>query len=217
MVSPSDVPCSGQTLSGPVIAIEIDSFTRMKLMIRGSECLQHMLGLARKYSNTGDRDRCMILRSNALFTITGLLELYRSVFEESAISTVEELLESRHKLEELLALLVSTSRQTLKEDGQRIENFITHDHDRDQGPYDSQTIVCLVSTGGFAATFLPLPQQKIGAVDERVVEQFLGFPARKAIEINFNLASKYLWDKVMDASVRATKSPTDHFLQAVLE
>ena len=108
----------------PAGFMQTGSSVRTKLITQGSECLQHMLGLARKYSNIGDRDRCMILRSNALFTITGLLELYRSVFEEGVVSTAEELLESRQKLEELLGLLVNTSQQTLEEDGQRIENFI---------------------------------------------------------------------------------------------
>jgi hypothetical protein len=83
-----------------------------------------MLGLAKKYSVIGDRDRCMILRSNALLTITGLLELYRSVLVEGVVATSEELLESRQKCGELLVLLANTSRQTLEEDGQRIKNFI---------------------------------------------------------------------------------------------
>ena len=83
-----------------------------------------MLGLARKYSDIGDRDRCMILRSNAVLTITGLLELYRSVLGKGIVATTEELLESRQKCGELLVLLVNTSRQTLEEDGRRIENFI---------------------------------------------------------------------------------------------
>ncbi|KAF9643538.1 hypothetical protein BDM02DRAFT_3123301, partial [Thelephora ganbajun] len=30
----------------------------------------------------------------------------------------------------------------MEEDGQRIENFIVHNHDRDQAPYDSRTIAC---------------------------------------------------------------------------
>lgn len=96
----------------------------MKLIARGSECLRHMLDLARKYSDIEDRDRCMILRSNALLTIIGLLELHRSVLGEGAVATAEECLESRQKCEELLTLLASTSRQTMEEDGQRLENFI---------------------------------------------------------------------------------------------
>ena len=83
-----------------------------------------MLGLARKYSDIGDRDRCMILRSNALLTIAGLLELYRSVFEGGGVAMTEEFLESRQKCRELLILLAKTSRQMLEEDRQRIENFI---------------------------------------------------------------------------------------------
>jgi len=66
----------------------------------------------------------MILRSNALLTITGLLELYRSVFEEGAVATTEVFLESRQRCEELLVLLANTSRQTIEEDGKRIENFV---------------------------------------------------------------------------------------------
>ena len=105
--------------------MQIGSSTRIKLIVRGSECLQHMLGLARKYSDIGDRDRRMILRSNALLTITGLLELYRSVMRDGVVTMAEELLESRQKCRELLVLLASISRQTLEEDGQRIKNFIT--------------------------------------------------------------------------------------------
>lgn len=104
--------------------MQIGSLTRIKLIVRGTECLQHMLGLARKYSNIGDRDRCIILRSNALLTITGLLELYRSVFGQGAVATTGELLESRRRCGELLVLLANTSRQTLEEDGQRIKDFI---------------------------------------------------------------------------------------------
>lgn len=104
--------------------MHIGSSTRIKLIVRGSECLQHMLGLAKKYSDIGDCDRRMVLRSNALLTITGLLELYRSVIVEGVVTTVEELLESRQKCGELLVLLANTSRQTLEEDGQRIKNFI---------------------------------------------------------------------------------------------
>lgn len=87
-----------------------------------------MLDLARKYSDIGDRDRCMILRSNALLTISGLLELYRCVFEEGMVAAIEEFLESRQKCEELLALLANTTRQTVEEDGQRIEKFIMVSH-----------------------------------------------------------------------------------------
>lgn len=93
--------------------------------MEGSECLQHILTLAKKYSDTGDRDRCMILRSNALLTITGLLELHRPAFEEGVITTTEELQESRQKCQELLAHLANTARQTLEEDGQRIKDLIT--------------------------------------------------------------------------------------------
>ena len=99
--------------------------TRAELVVQGSECLQHIVTLAKKYSDTGDRDRCMILRSNALLTVTGLLELHRSVFEEGIIKTMEELLESKQKCGELLAHLANTARQTLEEDGQRIKDLIT--------------------------------------------------------------------------------------------
>lgn len=108
----------------PAIVTQVDSSKRAKLIARGTEYLQHMLGLSRKYSDLGDRDRCMILRSNALFTITGLLELYRSVFEEGVVASTGALVESRQTCEELLVLLADTSRQTIEEDGQRIENFI---------------------------------------------------------------------------------------------
>lgn len=104
--------------------VKVDFLARIKLIVQGSECLQHTFSLTRKYSDIGDRDRCMILRSNALLTIAGLLELYRSVFEEGVVATAEELLESRRKCEELLVLLANTSQKTLEEDGQRIENFI---------------------------------------------------------------------------------------------
>ena len=111
-------------LNHPAIATQVDSLTRIRLIERGSEHLQHMLGLARKYSDIGDRDRCMILRSNALVTIAGLLELYRCIFGEGVVSTMEELLESRQKCEELLVLLTNTLQQTMEEDGRRIENII---------------------------------------------------------------------------------------------
>lgn len=83
-----------------------------------------MLGLARKYSDIGDRDRCMILLSNSLLTVTGLLELYRSILKEGVVTTTEEFLEPRRKCKELLVLLANTSRQMLEDDGQRIKNFI---------------------------------------------------------------------------------------------
>lgn len=98
---------------------------RIELVVLGNETLQHMLDLARKYSNIGDCDRCMILRSNALLTITGLLELHRSVFEERVSVKAEELLESGQKCRELLILLADTARQTMEGEGQRIKDFIT--------------------------------------------------------------------------------------------
>jgi len=104
--------------------VKVDSLARIKLIGRGSEYLQHIFSLTRKYSDIGDRDRCMILRSNALLTIGGLLELYRSVFEEGVVATAEEFLDSRKKCKELLILLANTSQKALEEDGQRIENFI---------------------------------------------------------------------------------------------
>ena len=107
-----------------VTVMRVDSLKRAKLIARGSESLQHMLDLSRKYSDIGDRDRCIILRSNALFTITGLLELYRSVFEDGVVATTEAYLESRQRCGWLLALLANTSRETIEEDGQRIENFV---------------------------------------------------------------------------------------------
>ena len=108
-----------------VTTMSTDRMMRIKLIERGSESLQYMLDLARRYSAIEDRDRCMILRSNALLVITGLLELHRSVFDEGVEATMEELLESRQKCEELLMLLANTARQTLEEDGQRIKDFIT--------------------------------------------------------------------------------------------
>lgn len=213
--------------------MQIGSPTRIKLIVRGSECLQHMLGLAKKYSDIGDRDRRMVLRSNALLTITGLLELYRSVMGEGVVTTAEEPLESRQKCGELLVLLANTSRQTLEEDGQRIKDFIMVSAPRRLSRsladcdfsmtttriwrHDSQIVVCLVSTGGFAATLLPLPSQSIGTVDEGVVERFLSSPVRKVVEINFNLAAKDFWGKFMDASKHATKSSANWLLRAVLE
>ena len=113
-----------QPLSRPVIAVQLGPFTRKKLVARGSECLQRMLDLAKKYSGIGDRDRCMILRSNSLLTITGLLELYRSTLKGSVVTTTEDLPESSRKCEELLILLANTSRQMLEDDGQRIRSFI---------------------------------------------------------------------------------------------
>lgn len=107
-----------------VTTMSTDRMMRIKLIERGSESLQYMLDLARRYSAIEDRDRCMILRSNALLVITGLLELHRSVFDEGVEATMEELLESRQKCEELLMLLANTARQTLEEDGQRIKDFI---------------------------------------------------------------------------------------------
>ena len=107
-----------------VTTMSTDRMMRVKLVERGSESLQYMLDLARRYSAIEDRDRCMILRSNALLVITGLLELHRSVFDEGVEATMEELLESRQKCEELLMLLANTARQTLEEDGQRIKDFI---------------------------------------------------------------------------------------------
>jgi hypothetical protein len=83
-------------------------------------------------------------------------------------------------------------------------------------PYDSQTIVCLISTGGFACTLLPLPSHRTGTVDERVVEKFLSSPLQKVIEINLNLAPKAHWEIFMDASTRAAKSSTNYLLEAVL-
>lgn len=124
MVSRSYSGLSRPPFIHPAIVMQSGSLARIELIARGSKSLQHMLGLARKYSDIGDRDRCMILRSNALLTITGLLELYRPVLEEAAISTTEELLESGQKCKELLVLLANTSRQALEEDGQRIGNFI---------------------------------------------------------------------------------------------
>jgi len=118
------------TLSKPprsnhtAIVMQVDSSKRANLIARGNEYLQHVLNLSRKYSDIGDRDRCMIFRSNALFTITGLLELYRSVFEDGVVATMEAFLESRQRCEELIVLLANTSRQTIEEDGQRINTFI---------------------------------------------------------------------------------------------
>lgn len=94
------------------------------MVVCGSECLQHMLDLARKYSDIGDRDRCIILRSNSLLTITGLLELYRSVSKGSVVTNPEDVPESSQKCEELLILLANTSLRMLEDDGQRIQNFI---------------------------------------------------------------------------------------------
>ena len=114
----------GPPLSRPVIAVQLGPLTRKKLIAHGSECLQHMLDLARKYSDIGDRDRCMILRSNSLLTITGLLELYRPVLKGSMVTVTEDLPESSRKCGELLVLLADTSRQMLEDDGQRIRSFI---------------------------------------------------------------------------------------------
>lgn len=205
-------------LEGPhTSAMGVNPMTRAELVVQGSECLQHIITLAKKYSDTGDRDRCMILRSNALLTITGLLELHRSVFQEGVITTKEELLESKQKCGELLARLANTARQTLEEDGQRIKDLITHDHGRDATTYNTETIISLVSTGGFACTLLPLPSHHMGTIDERFVERFLNSPLQKVVEVNFNLAAKEFWNKFMDASEHATRSSTNYLLHAVLE
>ena len=98
---------------------------RVKLIHLGSECLEHMLSLARKYSDIGDCDRCMILRSNALLTTTGLLELHRPALDGGVIFTTEEVLESRKKCEELLVLLANIAQQTMEGEGHRIRDFVT--------------------------------------------------------------------------------------------
>lgn len=108
-----------------IIAMMYDPRKRVNLIAMGSECLEHMLGLARKYSNIGDCDRSMILHSNTLLTITGLLELHRSIFEEGAIAATEDFLESRQKCKELLLLLANTAQQAMEGEGQRIRDFIT--------------------------------------------------------------------------------------------
>lgn len=84
-------------------------------------------------------------------------------------------------------------------------------------PHHSQTIIYLVSTGGFACTLLPLPSHAIGTINERVVEQFLGSPLQKVVEINFNLASKEFWGKFMDATTHAARSSTNYLLEAASE
>lgn len=98
---------------------------RAELIVPGSGCLQHMLGLARKYSDIGDWDRCLILRSNAMLTITGLLELHRSAVGEGVILNTGQYLESRQKCEELLVLLANTAQQKMEGEGKRIKDFIT--------------------------------------------------------------------------------------------
>ena len=81
-------------------------------------------------------------------------------------------------------------------------------------PCYSQTIVCLVSTGGFACTLLPHPSRSIGTVSERLVEQFLSSPLQKVVEINFNLAAEGFWGKFLDATTHAARSSTNYLLEA---
>jgi len=147
MASPLYIPFLRQTFKHSAIATGIDSLTRIELIVCGSECLQHMLGLARKYSDIGDRDRCMILRSSVLLSIAGLLELYRSVLKEGVVATKGELLESRQKCKELLVLLANTSLQTLKEDGQRIGNFITVSSSRRSSQHLIDCDLSTITTG----------------------------------------------------------------------
>jgi hypothetical protein len=72
------------------------------------------------------------------------------------------------------------------------------------------TVTSLLSIGGFAGTFMPLPSRTTSKdyqnPPEELVDRLIGCPSEKTIEINFNLASKTLWSRFVTTTLNTTNN-----------
>jgi hypothetical protein len=72
------------------------------------------------------------------------------------------------------------------------------------------TITSLLSIGGFAGTFMPLPSRttykNYSNPSEELVDRLINYPSEKTVEVNFNLASKMLWSTFVADSLRSTNN-----------
>ena len=72
------------------------------------------------------------------------------------------------------------------------------------------TVTSLLSIGGFAGTFMPLPSRTTykdySNVSEDLVDRLISCPSEKAVEVNFNLASKTLWSSFVISTLRTTNN-----------
>jgi hypothetical protein len=72
------------------------------------------------------------------------------------------------------------------------------------------TVTSLLSIGGFAGTFMPLPSRttykNYSNPPEELIDRLINCPSEKTVEVNFNLASKTLWSSFVSSALRATNN-----------
>ena len=70
------------------------------------------------------------------------------------------------------------------------------------------TVTSLLSIGGFAGTFMPVPSRTThkdySTPPEELIDRLISSPSEKTVEVNFNLASKTLWSSFVVNTLRTT-------------
>lgn len=70
------------------------------------------------------------------------------------------------------------------------------------------TVTSLLSIGGFAGTFMPIPSRTTykdySNPSKELIDRLINCPSEKTIELNFNLASRTLWSSFVTNTLRTT-------------
>jgi len=78
------------------------------------------------------------------------------------------------------------------------------------------TVTSLLSIGGFAGTFMPIPSRTTlkdySNPSEELIDRLINCPSEKVIEINFNLASKTLWSSFVASTLKMTNNQSRIYL-----
>lgn len=72
------------------------------------------------------------------------------------------------------------------------------------------TVTSLLSIGGFAGTFLPIPSRTtykdFSNPSEGLIDRLIDCPSEKTVEVNFNLASRTLWSSFVTSTLKTTNN-----------
>ncbi|KAF9646977.1 hypothetical protein BDM02DRAFT_3117823 [Thelephora ganbajun] len=148
-------------------------------------------------------------------TLINLLEIHRTLAVcEAASAAVRQ--HSRSKCGELLSEIALTAQKVVVIDGKYLSNFIVYDTTEDTNAPDITdiisplTVTSLLSIGGFAGTFMPLPSRTTykdySNPSDELIDRLINCPSEKTVEINFNLASRTLWSSFVTTTLKTTNN-----------
>ena len=191
--------------------------------------LKDVVDLTHVHLKEGNHDGSANLRSNAVVTMLSLLELHRTL-ARSKVASAAVRKHSRGRCGELLSEITLTTQKVAVDHGKYLSTFIVVNTDElfcvisltlpqyDTGDETNTpditdivsplTVTSLLSIGGFAGTFMPVPSRTThkdySNPPEELIDRLIDNPSEGAVEVNFNLASKMLWSSFVINTLRTT-------------